>query len=182
MTVSLKDFSHSRARIDLPNIKPGHIVKVHQKITETKKVGKKEETKERIQIFEGLVIGKRGNKGLSATITVRKISDGIGVERIFPLNSPAIEKITLVKDTKARRAKLYYMRERFGKATKPKGELIKQESDPQASKKPDDLTAQKNNNKKDGDNPEVKQPEDKKEVEAKEEKKETEKSREEDKK
>lgn len=166
MTISLKDFSHSRARTDLPDIKPGYVVKVHQKITETKKVGKKEETKERIQIFEGLVIGKRRKKGLSATITVRKISDGIGVERIFPLNSPAIEKITLVKDTKARRAKLYYMRERFGKATKPKGESIKQEdSGPQVSDKPNDSTIQKNDDKKDDKNPEVKQSEEKKEEE-----------------
>lgn len=163
MTISLKDFSHSRARTDLPDIKPGYVIKVHQKITETKKVGKKEETKERTQIFEGLVIGKRGKRGLSATITVRKISDGIGVERIFPLNSPAIEKITLVKDTKARRAKLYYMRERFGKATKPKGEFIKQEDSPQTSNKPNNLTIQKNDDKKDNKNSEVKQPEEKKE-------------------
>lgn len=163
MTISLKNFSHSRARTDLPDIKPGYVVKVHQKITETKKVGKKEETKERIQIFEGLVIGRRGKKGLSATITVRKISDGIGVERIFPLNSPAIEKITLVKDTKARRAKLYYMRERFGKATKPKGESM-QENGPQVSDSPSDSTIQKNDDKKDNKNPEIKQPEEKKEV------------------
>lgn len=155
MTISLKNFSHSRARTDLPDIKPGYVVKVHQKITETKKVGRKEETKERIQIFEGLVIGKRGKKGLSATITVRKISDGIGVERIFPLNSPAIEKITLVKDTKARRAKLYYMRERFGKATKPKGESIEQENSPRTPEKSDNSVIE-GDNKKGDKNPEIK--------------------------
>ena len=167
MTVSLQDFSHSRSRTDLPDIRPGYVVQVHQKITETKKVGKKEETKERIQIFEGLVIGRSGRKGLSATITVRKISDGIGVERIFPLNSPAIEKITLVKDTKARRAKLYYMRDRFGKATKPKGDSIEQKDVLQTPDKLDNSTAKKDDNKKSDKNPEIKQPEKKKEVEQK---------------
>ena len=108
----------------MPNIKPGHVVKVYQKIVETKGVGKKAETKERVQIFEGLVLGRKGGDGINATITVRKISGGIGVERIFPINAPTIEKIELVKITKARRAKLNFMRDRIGKATKPKGELI----------------------------------------------------------
>jgi large subunit ribosomal protein L19 len=116
----------------MPDIRPGHIVKVYQKIFETKEVGKKMETKERIQVYEGLVIAMRGRKGINATITVRKISDGVGVERIYPLNSPAIEKIELIKTTKARRAKLYYMRDRVGKATQPKGELIKKEEKPKA--------------------------------------------------
>lgn len=127
MTITLNEFNHSRVRTDLPDIKPGHIVKVYQKITETKGSGKKQETKERTQIFEGLVIGKKGGKGINAAITVRKISSGIGVERVFPLNAPTIEKIKLVKTTKARRAKLNYMRERIGKATRPKGELVKPE-------------------------------------------------------
>jgi len=124
MTVTLQEFNHSRTRADMPNIKPGHVVKVYQKIVETKGVGKKAETKERIQIFEGLVLGRKGGNGINATITVRKISGGIGVERIFPINAPTIEKIELVKITKARRAKLNYMRDRIGKATKPKGELV----------------------------------------------------------
>ncbi|MCK5332742.1 50S ribosomal protein L19 [Candidatus Parcubacteria bacterium] len=124
MTVTLQEFNHSRTRTDMPNIKPGHVVKVYQKIVEIKGVGKKAETKERIQIFEGLVLGRKGGTGINATITVRKISGGIGVERIFPINAPTIEKIELVKITKTRRAKLNYMRDRIGKATKPKGELV----------------------------------------------------------
>ena len=133
MTGILENFSRQQARKDLPNIKPGHIVKVHQKIKETEKVagrskGKsKNVTKERIQIFEGLVIAMKGHQGINASITVRKISDGIGVERVFPLSSPNIEKIEPIKETKARRAKLYYMRDRVGKATRPKGKLIKPE-------------------------------------------------------
>jgi len=124
MTVTLQEFNHSRTRADMPDIKPGHVVKVYQKIVETKGVGKKAETKERIQIFEGLVLGRKGGNGINATITVRKISGGIGVERIFPINAPTMEKIELVKITKARRAKLNYMRNRIGKATNPKGELV----------------------------------------------------------
>jgi|GEM_PF-252089 large subunit ribosomal protein L19 len=123
MAIRLIDFNHTNTKKDLPNIKPGHVVKVHQKITETKVTGKKTETKERIQIFEGLVIGVKGGDGMNATITVRKISDGIGVERIFPINSPSVAKIEVTKITKARRAKLNYMRNRVGKATQPKGEL-----------------------------------------------------------
>jgi len=123
MAIRLIDFNHTGTKEDLPEIKPGHVVKVHQKISETKVTGKKTETKERIQVFEGLVIGVKGGSGINATITVRKISGGIGVERIFPLNAPTIEKIEITKVTKARRAKLNYMRSRVGKATQPKGEL-----------------------------------------------------------
>ncbi len=133
MTGILEKFNRQSARKDLPNIQPGHVVKVHQKIKETEKVagrskGKsKNVTKERIQIFEGLVIAMNGRQGINASITVRKISNGVGVERVFPLSAPTIEKIELIKKTKVRRAKLYYMRDRIGKATRPKGELIKPE-------------------------------------------------------
>jgi large subunit ribosomal protein L19 len=140
MTITLQKFNHSRTRNDLPNIKPGHVVKVYQKIVETKDNGKKEETKERIQIFEGLVIGHKGGNNINATITVRKISNGIGVERIFPLNALTIEKIELVKITKARRAKLNYMRTRIGKATQPKGEMVKPEENmPKAADKSSEI-------------------------------------------
>ncbi|MDD3190559.1 MAG: 50S ribosomal protein L19 [Candidatus Pacebacteria bacterium] len=135
MTLTLIDFNHTNTRKDLPQIRPGHVVKVHQKITEIKGTGKKQEIKERIQIFEGLVIGVKGGTGLNATITVRKISGGIGVERIFPVNTPTVEKIEIIKITKARRAKLNYMRDRFGKATKPKGELAtEKDNEPMTSK------------------------------------------------
>jgi len=95
-----------------PEIKVGMTVKVHQKI--------KEGNKERIQIFEGIVIAKKHGKGISSTITVRKVVEGIGVERIFPLHSPSIEKIEVVKSAKVRRAKLYYLRTAKGKKARLK--------------------------------------------------------------
>ncbi|OGY46223.1 MAG: 50S ribosomal protein L19 [Candidatus Buchananbacteria bacterium RIFCSPLOWO2_01_FULL_46_12] len=90
----------------LPAIKPGMTIKVHQKITE---LGPKGE-KERVQIFEGIVLAHRSGKEKEATITVRKISDGIGVEKIFPLNSPNVVKIELVKQAQVSKSKLYYLR------------------------------------------------------------------------
>ena len=137
MTDALEKFNREQVRKDLPDIKPGHIVKVYQKIKETEKVagrskGKsKNVTKERIQIFEGLVIAMKGHQGINASITVRKISNGVGVERVFPLSAPTIEKIELIKIVKVRRAKLNYMRDRIGKATRPKGELVKPEENSQ---------------------------------------------------
>ncbi|HDZ89119.1 MAG: 50S ribosomal protein L19 [Deltaproteobacteria bacterium] len=98
-------------RIDVPQFKPGDTVKVHVKI--------KEGEKERIQVFEGAVIRKRkGNTG--ATFTVRKVSYGVGVERIFPLHSPIIDKIEVVTRGRVRRARLYYLRKLRGKAARIK--------------------------------------------------------------
>ncbi len=97
---------------DLPEIKPGDTVKVHQII--------KEKNKERIQVFEGVVIARKHGKGISSTITVRRISSDISVERIFPLHSPIIKKIEVVQRGKVRRAKLYYLREKIGKKAKLK--------------------------------------------------------------
>ncbi len=88
-------------------IKPGMTVKVHEKIKEKNAKGVE---KERIQIFEGLVIAHKHGKEIGATITVRKVSDGIGVEKIYPLHSPVISKIEPVKQAKVRRAKLNYLR------------------------------------------------------------------------
>jgi len=98
-------------RTDVPDFRPGDTIRVHAKI--------KEGEKERIQVFQGVVIRKRkGNTG--STFTVRKISYGIGVERIFPLHSPSIEKIEVVTRGKVRRARLYYLRELRGKAARIK--------------------------------------------------------------
>jgi large subunit ribosomal protein L19 len=98
-------------RTDIPEFKPGDTVAVHFKI--------KEGDKERIQIFEGVCIRKRG-AGINATFTVRKVSFGVGVERIFPLHSPRIDKIEVKRRGRVRRAKLYYLRERSGKAARIK--------------------------------------------------------------
>lgn len=96
---------------DIPDFKPGDTVKVHVKV--------KEGDKERIQVFEGTVIARRGG-GLRETFTVRKISFGVGVERVFPLHSPIIDKIEIVRRGDVRRAKLYYLRKKKGKEAKVK--------------------------------------------------------------
>ncbi|HCM36694.1 MAG: 50S ribosomal protein L19 [Candidatus Wildermuthbacteria bacterium RIFCSPLOWO2_02_FULL_47_9c] len=92
--------------------RPGDTVRIHQKV--------KEGDKERIQVFEGVVLARKHGKGLSATITVRKVSQGVGVERIFPLHAPFVQKIEVVKRAKTRRAKLYYLREAKGKKARLK--------------------------------------------------------------
>lgn len=99
----------------LPEFRPGHTVKVHQKVIDIltdPKTGKVTGRKERIQIFEGLVIAKKGGTGTNASFTVRKITSGVGVERIFPLHSPNIEKLEVVKTPVVRKAKLYYVRKK----------------------------------------------------------------------
>jgi large subunit ribosomal protein L19 len=108
----------------LPQLSPGDTVRVHVRVKETSvkeeiKGKPKETERERVQVFEGIVIGLRGS-GARATITVRKISFGQGVERIFPLHARTIDKIEVVKHARVRRAKLYYLRERKGKAGRMK--------------------------------------------------------------
>jgi large subunit ribosomal protein L19 len=98
-------------RLDLPDFIPGDTVKVHVKIREGEK--------ERIQVFQGVVIGRRGSLS-NATFTVRKVSYGVGVEKIFPLHSPAIDKIEVVTRGRVRRAKIYYLRNLRGKAARIK--------------------------------------------------------------
>lgn len=99
---------------DIEHIQVGDFVKVHFKV--------KEGNRERIQIFDGTIIAIQG-KGLSESFTVRKISYGVGVERVFPRHSPKIEKVEVVRHGKVRRAKLYYLRDRVGKASRVKERL-----------------------------------------------------------
>lgn len=108
----------------LPQLTPGDTVRVHVKVKETSvkeeiKGKPKETVRERVQVFEGIVIALRGS-GTRATVTVRKVSSGQGVERIFPLQAPTIDKIQVVKHAHVRRAKLYFLRERKGKAGRMK--------------------------------------------------------------
>jgi len=107
----IQTVNNSQMRSDLPAFRPGDTVKVHVKI--------KEGDKYRIQIFEGVVIALKRNR-ISSTFTVRKVSFGYGVERIFPMHSPIIEKLDIIKSGKVRRARLYYLRERRGKSARLK--------------------------------------------------------------
>lgn len=100
------NFSHMAEDIRQA-VKPGMIVKVHQKIKETNTKG---EEKERIQIYEGIVIAMKHGHEAGATITVRKVSEGVGVEKIFPINSPVVEKIEFVRQMKVNQARPYYLR------------------------------------------------------------------------
>lgn len=111
----VKHLSQTQVRTDMPEIRPGFTVKVHQKVIDIltdPKTGKVTGKKERVQVFEGLVIAKKGGSGTNATFTVRKISYGVGVERIFPQHSPNIVKVEVVKQPEVRKAKLYYVRTR----------------------------------------------------------------------
>lgn len=118
MSTKLENFKKEQEKSGLLEIQTGDSVRVSQKM--------KEGEKERTQVFEGLVIAKKHGQGIQATITVRKVVSGIGVEKIFPLHSPAIEKIELVKREKARRSKLYYLREAKGKRGKLKQDKFAQ--------------------------------------------------------
>ena len=105
----IEKITASQLRDDIPEFRAGDTVRVHAKIVEG--------TRERIQIFQGVVI-KRHGAGISATYTVRKISKGVGVERTFPVHSPRVAKIEVVRYGRVRRAKLYYLRERTGKSAR----------------------------------------------------------------
>ncbi|MDD5750702.1 MAG: 50S ribosomal protein L19 [Candidatus Pacebacteria bacterium] len=124
--INKEQITKQSLKTDLPDIKVGDIVKVFQKISgaqgaaagkgKAKTPAKKEG--ERIQVFEGIVLAAKHGKGISGTITVRRIISGVGVERIFPLHSPALQKIEIVGRNKVRRAKLYYLRSKAGKKAK----------------------------------------------------------------
>ena len=112
----LETVAKTTVKQNVPTIHPGDVIRVHQKI--------KEAGKERIQVFEGVVLAKKHGRGINATITVRKVTQGVGVERIFPLHSPLIDKIEVVRRSKVRRAKLYYLREAKGKKARLKAKAF----------------------------------------------------------
>ena len=107
----IKSIEHEQMKNAIPDLKVGDTIRVHQRI--------KEGNRERIQVFEGIIIKKQGG-GLNATFTVRRVAYGCGVEKTFLIHSPMVEKIEVVRVGKARRAKLYYLRDRVGKAAKTK--------------------------------------------------------------
>ncbi|QQE76095.1 50S ribosomal protein L19 [Brevibacillus composti] len=111
MNQVIRELEKEQLKQDIPAFRPGDTVRVHVKVIEGQR--------ERIQLFEGVVIRRRGT-GVSETFTVRKVSYGVGVERTFPLHTPKIDKIEVVRYGKVRRAKLYYLRDRVGKAARIK--------------------------------------------------------------
>ena len=132
MNQKLVEFNQSQRRTDLPDLRAGDVVRISRKI--------KEGVKERIQNFEGMVIAIKGGQSSSPTITVRKVSGGIGVELILPLNSAQIGSIELVKRTRARRAKLYYVRE---KSSRVLGKKLKEVAKTRGTKRPASVIIEK---------------------------------------
>ena len=112
----IKAFTNEQLKKELPVVNVGDTVRVHNKI--------KEGTRERVQLFEGTVIAKHGG-GISETFTVRRVAYGVGVEKTFPIHSPNVEKVDIIRHGKVRRAKLYYLRDRVGKASKVKERIVK---------------------------------------------------------
>ena len=110
----IKALNNEQLKENVPVINVGDTVRVSNKI--------KEGTRERVQLFEGTVIAKNGG-GISETFTVRRVSYGVGVEKTFPVHSPNVEKVEIIRNGKVRRAKLYYLRDRVGKSSKVKEQL-----------------------------------------------------------
>ena len=110
----LQQFSEKYMKENVPSVRVGDTVRVHIRV--------KEGSRERIQVFEGTVIAKK-HGGIEETFTVRRVSYGVGVEKVFPVHAPSVEKIEVVRRGKVRRAKLYYLRNRVGKAAKVKEAL-----------------------------------------------------------
>jgi ribosomal protein L19, bacterial type len=118
----IKAFTNEQLKTEVPVLNIGDSVRVSNKI--------KEGARERVQLFEGTIIAKKGG-GISETFTVRRISYGVGVEKTFPIHSPNVEKVEIIRAGKVRRAKLYYLRSRVGKQSKVKA-LVQGSSDDQA--------------------------------------------------
>ncbi len=129
----------SNLKEGLPLMNPGDTIRVSEKILE--------KSKKKSQVFEGILIAKKHGKGINATFTLRAIIDGIGVEKTYPLHSPLIEKIQIIKKGRARRAKLYYLREKAQKQIrkKLKSQIVIEEKE---KEKPEKETNKKENNKK----------------------------------
>jgi len=121
MSTKLDLFNKAQQKTDIPEIRPGDTVKVHQVL--------KEGEKERIQAFEGVVLAKKHGTGINSTITVRRVISGVGVERVFPVHLPSIKKIEVTKHSKARRAKLYYLRQAKGKRARLKEEVAQEKTE-----------------------------------------------------
>lgn len=119
MSSRLVSIEKSFLRTGLPAIRPGNIVRVTQRVREGEK--------KRLTKFEGTVIARKHGTGISATITIRKVVDGVGVERIFPVHSPTIEKIEILRGSKVRRAKLYYIREKAAREIRKKMKALHRE-------------------------------------------------------
>ena len=118
MNAIIREIEQGQMKTELPQFKVGDTVRVHGKIVEG--------TKERIQVFEGVVI-KRQNGGVRETFTVRRLSYGVGVEKTWPIHSPRVDKVEVVRRGIVRRAKLFYLRDRIGKAAKVKEEIFRRE-------------------------------------------------------
>jgi len=114
---ALDDVTKDQLRDDIPSFREGDTVRVNVRIIDFKDSKKGVVKTERLQAYEGIVIA-RHNKGISSSFTVRKISSNVGVERVFPLHSPMLESITVIRHGRVRRAKLYYLRELRGKAAR----------------------------------------------------------------
>lgn len=133
--INLQEIQKLAVNKKLPELRSGYTVKVHQKI--------KEGEKERVQIFEGLIIKINSGYGADKTMTVRKIVEGVGVEKIFPLYSPNVVKIEVKKKSKVRRAKLYYMKDRSGKSARLKETLVSEKDEKEMEKAIEELAQQK---------------------------------------
>jgi large subunit ribosomal protein L19 len=112
MSQLLHEFGHQYCKDSVPELRPGYIVRVHQRV--------KEGNKERVQVFQGTVIQTNSGHGVDSNFTVRKISDGVGVEKIFPFHAPSIVQLEVLRAQKVRRSKLRYLRELSGKALRLK--------------------------------------------------------------
>ncbi len=117
---AIQHFANQSMKRNIPELRPGDTVRVHQKI--------REGNRERIQIFEGVVMAVRGGKSINASFVVRRVASGVGVERTFPLHSPNVVKVERLKSSKVRQARLYYLRERFGRLARMRGEVRNQEN------------------------------------------------------